>query len=239
MIELFFATSVNVYKIMIAMEELGLPYTLNLIDIAKGEQRNPALMAGSPTKKLPVIRDNDPADGGEPWVLFESGAILQYLAEKTGKLLPADPRDRMLAMQWLFWQVGGLGPISGQSWHFHAFAPRIAPDFDNSYSARRYANMMSEHWRVMDEQLARTPYLAGDYSIADIACYPWIIYFEAQEGFNGYPNIVRWRDEIAARAAVQRTYAHLGEIKTGYEFNAEKKVAFYSWEGVLKNMITT
>jgi GSH-dependent disulfide-bond oxidoreductase len=239
MIDLFFATSTNVYKILIALEEMEQSYSLQLIDISKGEQLDPANLAGSPTQKLPVIRDNAPADGGEPLVIFESGAILQYLADKTGMLLPKEPRSRLAAIQWLFWQVGGLGPISGQAWHFHAFAPRIAPDFDNSYSTSRYYNMMSALWRVLDGQLGKTPYLAGEYSIADIACYPWIIYFAAQKGIDAYPNIVRWRDAIAARPGVQRAYARIAEVKTGYEFNEEKKVAFYPWEDVLKNMITT
>lgn len=239
MIDLFFATSVNVYKVLIALEEMELPYRIRLIDISKGEQRDPSRLAGSPTKKLPVISDADPEDGGVPRVLFESGAILQYLAEKTGKFLPKESRPRMEVMQWLFWQVGGLGPISGQAWHFHAFAPRLAPDFDNSYAHKRYHNMMSEFWQVLDERLSHVPFIAGDYSIADMACYPWIIYYDAQEGPAAYPNIERWCADIAARPGVQRSYAAAARQKTGYEFNHEKKVAYYDWEGVRRNMITT
>lgn len=240
MIDLFFATSTNVYKIIIALEELGMPYRLRLIDISKGEQLDPANLAGSPTQKLPVIRDDEPADGGAARVVFESGAILLYLAEKGDMLLPLDSRARLEAIQWLFWQVGGLGPISGQAFHFHAFAPRIAPDRDHGYSHSRYHNMMSALWRVMDGRLAQNPYLAGrDYSVADIACYPWIIYYDAQEGIDAYPNILRWRDAVAERPGVRRAYARIGEVKTGYVFNDEKKVAFYPWEGVIRNMITT
>jgi GST-like protein len=239
MIELFFCTSVNVYKILIAFEEMGLAHEIRLIDISKGEQLDPATVAGSPTGKLPVIRDNAPADGGPPRVVFESGAILQYLAEKTGQFLPAAPRARMDAMQWLFWQTSNLGPVTGQAWHFRAFAPRIAPDVDNQYSYNRYFHMMAALWRVMDTRLAEQPYLAGEYSIADMACYPWIIYLDPLEGMEAFPNIARWRDEIAARPAVQRVYERVATFKTGYEFNREKSMAFYPWDGVLKHMITT
>lgn len=238
MIDLFFATSVNVYKVMIALEEMDLDYRILLIDISKGEQLDPTNVAGSPTGKLPVIRDHDPADGGEPQLVFESGAILQYLAEKTGRFLPAAARARMEAIQWLYWQVGGLGPISGQAWHFHAFAPRIAPDFDNSYAFSRYHNMMSKFWRVLDNELAKKPFIAGEYSVADMACYPWVIYYPAQEGMEAYPNIMRWRDKIAVRPAVQRCYRRASEQQTGYEFNKEKQVAYYDWEGVRRTMIT-
>lgn len=239
MIDLFFATSVNVYKVMIALEEMELAYEIHKIDISKGEQLDPANLAGSPTKKLPVIRDRGPEDRGSPRVIFESGAILQYLAEKTGKFIPSESRERFEVMQWLFWQVGNLGPVSGQAWHFHAFAPRIAPDIDNSYSRSRYFNMMSALWQVMDNRLSENDYLAGNYSIADMACYPWVIYFDAQEGRGAYPNISRWCDAMAERPGVQRCYERVAQIKTGYDFNDEKKVAYYPWEGVLKNMITT
>lgn len=238
MIELFFATSVNVYKVMIALEEMELDYRTVLIDLSKGEQLIPDNIAGSPTRKLPVIRDLAPDDGGPPQVVFESGAILQYLAEKSGKFLPTSARGRMEAMQWLFWQVGGLGPISGQAFHFHAFAPRVAPNFDNSYSYSRYHNMMSLFWRVMDDRLGEAAYLAGEYSIADMACYPWVIYYSAQEGMAAYPNIARWCEAIAARPGVKRSYRRASEQKTGYEFNQEKQVANYDWDGVRKTMIT-
>ena len=239
MIELFFCTSVNVYKVAIAMEEMELEYEHRLIDISKGEQHDPALLAGSPTGKLPVIRDLDPADGGEPVVVFESGAILLYLAEKTGRFLPTDEHARRYALQWLFWQVGNLGPLSGQAWHFHAFAPRIAPDFDNTYARSRYFRMMAELWRVLDTQLAANTYCAGeDYGIADMACYPWIIYFDPEEGMDDFPNIRRWRDLLAARPALRRAYARATELKTGYAMN-EKHMTLFPWEDIQRNMITT
>lgn len=238
MIELFFATSVNVYKIMIAMEEMDLPYTLTPIDISKGEQSDPANIAGAITRKLPVIRDDAPVGGGAPLVVFESGAILEYLAEKGGAFLPADPRARLETRQWLFWQTSNLGPVTGQAWHFKAFAPLIAPDFDNSYSYTRYFKMMAALWRVMDERLADRDYLAGDYSIADMACFPWIIYLDPLDGMAAYPNIQRWRDLVAARPAVRRTYEKAVQVKTGYAFN-EKSMSLYPWEDIKKNMITT
>jgi GST-like protein len=236
-IELFFATSVNVYKIMIAMEEMGLEYELNQIDISKGDQLDPSKMAGSPTKKVPVIRDNAPADGGAPLVVFESGAILQYLADKSGMLLPNAPRARLEATQWLFWQVANLGPISGQAWHFHAFAQRIAPEIDNRYSRDRYFHMMSALWTVLNTRLSTQDYVAGDYSIADIACFPWIIYFDPPETMSQYPNIERWRDRVAARPAVRRAYTRVAALKTDYVLN-DKGMFLYPWEGIMEHMIT-
>ncbi len=239
MIDFFFCTSVNVYKVAIAMEEMGLDYTHRLIDISKGEQHDTALLAGSPTSKLPVIRDLDPSDGGEPMTVFESGAILIYLADKTGRFLPTDERARQYALQWLFWQVGNLGPVSGQAWHFHAFAPAIAPDFDNSYARNRYFRMMAEYWRVLDRQLAENTYVAGDeYSIADMACYPWIIYFDPDEGMDAFPNIKRWRDVLAARPALRQAYARARQLKTGYAMN-DKHMTLFPWEDIQRNMIVT
>jgi GST-like protein len=237
-IELFFVTSPNVYKIVIALEEMALPYTLRPVDLSAGAHLDPANVAGVATGKLPVIRDDEPADGGEPVVVFESGAILQYLGEKSGKLLPAEPRARLEVMQWLFWQMGGLGPVGGQFWHFLAFAPKIAPDFDNSYAFNRYSNMWTALWRTMDRQLAERPYLAGDYSIADIACFPWIIYIDPRDGIDRYPNVRRWRDDIGARPAVRNAYANAGALDTGYERN-EKGASLFPWEGLVKHVIVT
>ena len=236
MIELFFTTSVNVYKISIALEEMALPYELRMVDISKGEQHDPANVAGAPTGKVPVIRDNAPADGGAPLVVFESGAILQYLAEKSGRFLPAEPRARMETLQWLYWQIGNLGPISGQAWHFHAFAERLAPNFDNSYSRSRYFGMMSALWRVLDTRLAANEYIAGEYSIADIACFPWIGYFDPPEGMIAFPNIERWRAAIAERPAIRDAYARARAIDTGYELN-EKGMWLFPWEKVVENII--
>ena len=238
MIDLFFCTSPNVYKVSIALEEMALPYTLHSVDLSSGKHLDPANIAGASTGKLPVIRDDDPAYGGDPIVVFESGAILQYLGEKTGKLLPTDPRARLEVMQWLFWQMGGLGPIGGQHWHFLASAPKIAPDFDNSYAFNRYAHMWSALWATMDKRLADSAYLAGDYSIADIACFPWISYIEPQDGVDKYPHVRRWRDELAERPAVRTAYEKGMALETGYERN-EKGVSLFPWEGLLKHVIVT
>lgn len=237
MIEFFFCTSVNVYKIAIAMEEMGLEHEHRLIDISKGEQHDPANLAGSPTGKLPVIRDLDPADGGDPVVVFESGAILLYLAEKTGRFLPADARARRYALQWLFWQVGNLGPISGRAWHFHAFVPTIAPDFDNGYARSRYYRMMADYWRVLDRRLGESTYAAGkEYGVADMACYPWIIYLEPEEGMDAFPGIRRWRDLLAGRPAIGRAYRRARELETDYEMN-DKDMLLLPWEDIRRDMI--
>lgn len=236
MIELFYTTSTNVYKILVALEEMNLAYRITPIDISAGEHRDPAKVGGSPTGKLPVIRDEDPIGGGESLTVFESGAILQYLAEKSGKFLPSAARERFEVMQWLFWQVGNLGPAFGQSWHFINFAPRIAPDVDNSYAYSRYANMVTGLWEVMERHLADRAFLAGDYSIADIAAYPWVSYFDPKEGREAYPNVARWIYVIAERPAVKKAYALIAEQKTGYVFDKERNVTIYPWEGVMKNV---
>lgn len=237
MIELFFVTSPNVYKVAIALEEMELPYTLTPIDLSKGDHLDPSKVAGALTRKLPVIRDSTPADG-DPITIFESGAILQYLAERSSRYLPTESRARLEALQWLFWQVGGIGPIGGQVWHFMTFAPRIAPDFDNSYAMSRYFHMYSSLWQVMDGRLADRPFLAGDYSIADMACFPWISYVEPREGIDEYPNVRRWRDAISTRPAVRRAYERGAALDTGYERN-EKGVSLFPWEGLLENVIET
>ena len=237
MIDFYFVPSPNVYKISIALEEMELPHRLISVDLSRGEHHDPAKIGGGATGKLPVIVDHDPADRGDPVTVFESGAILQYLAEKAGRFLPADLRGRLDVMQWLFWQMGGIGPIGGQLWHFRTFAPRIAPDFDNSYALSRYDHMFSQLWAAMDKRLEQREFLCTDYSVADMACFPWIAYLEPSEGIGEYPNILRWRDSISARPAVREAYAKAGALDTGYERN-EKGVPLFPWEGLLKNVIT-
>ena len=238
MLELYFATSPNVLKVVIALEELNLNYRLIAVDLSKGEQHDPVKLGGAVTAKVPVLRDDAPSDSGPPLVLAESGAIMAYLGEKFGRYSGSSPRERTEVMQWLFWQMGGLGPIGGQTWHFEIFAPKLAPETDHEYGRRRYQNMLSALWRVMETQLTRHHFLAGDYSIADMACFPWVSYLEAQEGIDAYPQIRRWRDAIAARPAVRRAFGRYTEIDTGYARN-DKGVSLFPWEGLVTHVIVT
>lgn len=237
MIDLFFVTSPNVYKISIALEEMALAHRLIPVDLSKGEHHDPARIGGAVTGKVPVIVDHAPADGGAPRTVFESGAILTYLADKSRQFIGSDEATRLEVLQWLYWQVGGIGPIGGQLWHFRVFAPRIAPDFDNSYALQRYERMFGALWQVMDRRLAEQPFLAGDYSIADMACFPWIAYLEPPEGIAAYPNIMRWRDAIAERPAVRAAYGKGAALDTGYE-RSENGVSLFPWEGLIENVIT-
>lgn len=238
MLELYFATSPNVLKVVIALEELNLIYRLVPVDLSKGEQHDPALLGGAITAKVPVLRDDAPSDSGPPLVLAESGAIMFYLGEKFGRYIGAVGRPRTAVMQWLFWQMAGLGPISGQTWHFEIFAPLLAPHADHDYGRRRYQNMLSALWRVMERQLTDQHFLAGDYSMADMACFPWVSYLHAQEGIAAYPAIERWHDAIAARPAVRRALGRYAEIDTGYARNA-KGVSLFPWDGLVANVIVT
>jgi len=203
MIDLFYWPTPNGHKITIFLEETGLPYTIRPVNIAKGEQFTPEFLAISPNNRMPAIVDHAPADGGAPVSLFESGAILLYLAEKCGKLLAADIRGRASALEWLFWQVGGLGPMAGQNHHFAAYAPEKIP-----YAIERYRNETGRLYGVMNRRLEKSDYLAGDYSIADIAAYPWIVPYERQgQKLEDFPALKRWFEAIAARPAVVRAYA--------------------------------
>ena len=199
-IDLYTWPTPNGHKIHIMLEEVGLPYNVHAIDIGAGDQFDPDFLKISPNNKMPAIVDPDGPDG-EAHSVFESGAILIYLAEKTGKLLPSDPRKRSEALQWLMWQMGGLGPMLGQAHHFLQYAPETI-----EYAANRYSNEAKRLYGVLDKRLGETRYLAGDeYSIADIAAWPWTRFPERQGvDRNDYPNFVRWFDEIAERPAVKR-----------------------------------
>lgn len=236
MIDLFFVTSPNVYKVTIALEEMGLPFALQPVDISQGEHLVPENIAHAASPRLPVIRDNDPQDGSEPLVIFESGAILEYLAEKSGRFLPQDLRSRFMVKQWLYWQMAGLGPIGGQQWHFTRWAPRIDPEGDHSYALNRFSNIWSGLWTLMDRELADREFLAGDYSIADMACFPWTIYMEPKGGPEQYPNVVRWIHAISERPAVKSAYSKGLAVNMGYERN-ELGTALFPQEGLLKHVI--
>jgi len=202
-IDLYTWTTPNGRKVSIMLEELGLAYRVHKIDISKGDQFTPAFVAINPNSKIPAITDEEGPDG-KPFTLFESGAILIYLAEKSGKLLPKDARGRYATLQWLMFQMGGVGPMFGQCHHFRRAAPEPIP-----YAIDRYTNETKRLYGVMDKRLGETPYLAGDaYTIADIATYPWVARHEWQTvDLAQYPNVKRWYDAIGARPAAARGMA--------------------------------
>jgi GST-like protein len=202
MIDLYYWTTPNGHKITIFLEEAGLPYRIVPVNIGKGEQFAPAFLEISPNNRIPAIVDHAPADGGAPIPVFESGAILLYLAEKTGRFLAPDPRVRLETLQWLFWQVANLGPMAGQNHHFNRYAPERIP-----YAIERYVKETSRLYAVLDERLAGRDYVAGEYSIADMACYPWIVPYKRQEqNIDDFPNLARWLRRIAERPAVVKAY---------------------------------
>jgi len=202
MIDLYYWTTPNGHKITIFLEETGLPYALKPVNIGKGEQFSPAFLRISPNNRIPAIVDHRPTDGGMPISIFESGAILQYLAEKTGKLMPADFRGRTEVMEWLFWQMGGLGPMLGQNHHFNLYAPEKIP-----YAIERYMRETERLYSVLNYRLANRAYITAEYSIADIAVYPWIASHRKQRvDLHEFPNVRRWFEAVQARPAVQRAY---------------------------------
>ncbi len=207
MIELYYWTTPNGHKVTLLLEELALPYHIHPVNIGAGEQFKPEFLAISPNNRIPAIVDTEPADGGPPLALFESGAILLYLAEKTQRFLPADLRGRHEVLQWLFWQMGGLGPMAGQNHHFAHYAPeKIA------YAIDRYVKETGRLYAVMNKRLADREFLAGEYSIADMACYPWIIPERQGQALDDFPHLARWRKLIAERPATQRAYARAKQI---------------------------
>lgn len=209
MIDLYYAPTPNGHKITLFLEETGLPYRLHRVDTHSGEQFQPAFLAISPNNKIPAIVDTQPVDGGVPLSLFESGAILQYLAEKSGKLLGKELRERTRTLQWLFWQMAGFGPMLGQNHHFTHFAPQPVP-----YAIERFQQETRRLYGVLNTQLAKQAYLSGEhYSIADIATYPWVVAHERQRiDLADYPAVQIWFERIKNRPATQRAYA-LAEVK--------------------------
>jgi GSH-dependent disulfide-bond oxidoreductase len=202
MIDLYYWTTPNGHKITIFLEEVGMPYTLHAINIAKGEQFQPEFLKVAPNNRIPAIIDRQPTDGGAPISVFESGAILLYLADKTGQLIPNDIRGRTEVLQWLFWQMGGLGPMAGQNHHFNQYAPEKIP-----YAIDRYVKETARLYGVLDRRLSDREFVAGEYSIADIAAYPWIVPHERQEqNLADFPNVKRWFEAIQARPATLRAY---------------------------------
>ena len=211
MIDLFYWTTPNGHKITMFLEEAGVDYTIHPVNIGKGEQFEPGFLAIAPNNRIPAIVDRAPAGGGAPISVFESGAILLYLAEKTGRFLSMDLRERTVALEWLFWQMGGLGPMAGQNHHFSGYAKEKIP-----YAIDRYVNETGRLYGVLDRQLAGRDFIAGAYSIADMACYPWIVPYERQgQSLEDFPNLKRWFEAINARPGTVRAYDKAAALNTG------------------------
>ena len=222
MIDFYHWPTPNGHKITIFLEEAGLAYRIHPVDIGKGAQFKPEFLAISPNNRIPAIVDNAPADGGKPVSLFESGAILLYLAEKTGLFLPQDLRGRAEVLQWLFWQVGGLGPMAGQNGHFNIYAPEKIP-----YAIDRYVKETNRLYGVMNKRLADREFLAGGYSIADMAAYPWIVPYERHgQTLADFPHLLRWFEAIGARPAVRKVYAAVEASYSKPITDEERRVLF-------------
>lgn len=218
-IELWYWPTPNGWKISIALEEMGLPYEVKYVNIGAGEQFTPEFQALSPNGRMPAIVDPDGPDG-QPISLFESGAILQYLGRKTGQFYPQDERGRANVDQWLFWQMAGLGPMAGQTHHFRQYAPAMISDQRQlAYGVNRYTNETHRLYSVMDRQLRDRDYLAGDYSIADMAAWPWILPKLQGQSLDEFPALKAWHERVGVREAVQKGRAvgaeHRRDVSAG------------------------
>ena len=223
MIDLYYWPTPNGHKITIFLEEAGLPYANHPINIGKGEQFAPDFLKIAPNNRMPAIVDHEPKVGGQPISVFESGAILLYLAEKTGLFLSSELRHKVTTMEWLFWQMGGLGPMAGQNHHFNHYAPEKIP-----YAQERYIKETNRLYGVLDRRLAGRAFIADDYSIADMACYPWIVPHERQgQSLDDFPNVKRWFEAIKARPSVVKAYEKGAAISTVPSVNEEsRKILF-------------
>ena len=233
MIDLHYWTTPNGHKITIFLEESGLPYRTVPVNISKGDQFKPEFLAISPNNRVPAVVDHEPKGGGAPISIFESGAILLYLAEKTGKFIPSDVRGRVEVLQWLFWQVGGLGPMAGQNHHFGQYAPEKIP-----YAIDRYVKETNRLYGVLNKRLADHEFVAGEYSIADMAAYPWTVSYERQgQRLEDFPHLKRWFRAIEARPATERAYAKGKEVnpQVGAPMSEDaKKVLFGQTAAVVR-----
>jgi GST-like protein len=216
-IALYYWPTPNGWKISIMLEECGLPYVIKRINIGKGEQFAPDFLAIAPNNRIPAIVDPD-GPGGEPISVFESGAILQYLGRKTGQFYPTNERARVACEEWLFWQVGGLGPMAGQCHHFRIYAPEQVP-----YAIARYTNEVNRLYGVMNRRLEGRDYLVGDYSIADMACIGWVRSWERQgQNIQDFPHVERWMERMLARPAVARGLAVDAEARQNYDLSKDR-----------------
>ena len=221
-IELHYWPTPNGWKVAIALEEMDLPYRVKLVNIGAGEQFEPEFLRISPNNRMPAIVDPDGPDGA-PISIFESGAILQYLARKTGQFAGEGERERVAVEQWLMWQMGGIGPMAGQAHHFLKYAPSMDPPQDLPYAKGRYSREVARLYGVLDRQLSESRFVAGDfYSIADMAIWPWASLWEGQQQtLDDKPNMARWLDEVGERAAVQRGRAVAADKRSNLQKDRE------------------
>ena len=233
MIDLYYWTTPNGHKITLFLEEAQIPYALKPVNIGKGEQFDPAFLGISPNNRIPAIVDHAPADGGKPVSVFESGAILLYLAGKTGQFLPKDLRGQVETLEWLMWQMGGLGPMAGQNHHFAHYAPDKLP-----YAIDRYVRETSRLYGVLNKRLAGRDFIVGKhYTIADMAAYPWIVPERQGQDMADFPNLRRWHAAIRARPATVRAYARVKEVNPQqgqFRTEEERKILFGQDKSVVK-----
>ena len=223
MIDLYFWPTPNGYKIALFMEESGLDYKVVPVDIGAGDQFKPDFLAFSPNNRMPAIVDHAPIDGNDTQTVFESGAILHYLGMKTGQFWPTVARDQIQVMEWLMWQMGGLGPMAGQNHHFNVYAPETIP-----YAQKRYTDETSRLYGVLNKRLEGRDFIVEDYSIADMACYPWINSYERQkQDLDDFPNLKAWYERIQTRPATQRAYEMGESLGRKPNFTAEEKAKLF------------
>jgi GST-like protein len=223
MIELSYWTTPNGHKITMFLEETGLPYRIVPVNISKGDQFRPEFLAIAPNNRIPAIVDYEPTGGGAPISVFESGAILLYLAEKSGQFLPDDARGKAEVTQWLMWQMGGLGPMAGQNHHFVQYAPEKIP-----YAIDRYVKETNRLYGVLNKRLADREFVAGAYSIADMAAYPWIVPWKRQnQNLDEFPNLRRWFEAIRARPATVRAYAIADEVNKSATVTEDSRAVLF------------
>ena len=235
MIDLYYWPTPNGHKITMFLEEAGQPYRIVPVNIGAGEQFKPEFLAISPNNRMPAIVDHTPIGGGKPMSVFESGAILLYLAQKTEQFIPQDVRGNVEVLEWLFWQVGGLGPMAGQNHHFRNYAQEKIP-----YAIDRYVNETNRLYGVLNKRLSNREFIAGDYSIADMASYPWMVGYKNQgQNIEDFPHLKRWLETIAARPATERAYAKAKEVNPNFGQPAirteeERKLLFGQTAAVVK-----
>ena len=233
MIDVYYWTTPNGHKVTMFLEEAGIEYALKPVNIGKGDQFDPDFLKISPNNKIPAIVDHDPADGKKPISVFESGAILLYLAGKTGKFIPESLRGQVECLEWVMWQMGGLGPMLGQNHHFALYAPEKIP-----YAIDRYTKETNRLYAVLDKRLAGRPFILGkQYSIADMASYPWINPERQGQDIDDFPNLKRWKAAIRARPATERAYARAKEVNPnagGIRTEQERKILFGQDKSVVK-----